>query len=74
LRHTQNKVLVIMDYGIFRKQVYGRTGGQRDSSPKVTDSIQQTIGTWLARAEMGDGRCLILPETVDLTLPRSTSK
>jgi hypothetical protein len=40
---TQNKVLVIMDYGIFRKQVYRRTGGQRDSILKVTDSIQRGI-------------------------------
>ena len=31
----------IMDYGIFRKQVYRRTGGQRDSVLKVTDSIQR---------------------------------
>ncbi len=28
---TQNKVLVIMDYQIFRKQVYRSTGCQRDS-------------------------------------------
>jgi hypothetical protein len=37
---TQNKGLVIMDYGIFRKQVYRRTGGQRDSSLSVTNSVQ----------------------------------
>ena len=37
--HTQNKVLVIMDDGIFQKQAYRRTGSQRDSIPKVTDSI-----------------------------------
>jgi hypothetical protein len=29
-----------MDYGIFRKQAYSRTGGQRDSTAGVTDSIQ----------------------------------
>lgn len=28
---TQNKVLVIMDYEIFRKQAYWGTGGQKDS-------------------------------------------
>ena len=32
-----------MDYAIFRKQVYRRTGGQRDSLPVVTDSIQREI-------------------------------
>jgi hypothetical protein len=41
---AQNKVLVIMDYGIFRKQAYHRTGSQRDSSVEVTDSIQEV--TW----------------------------
>src|SRR3981081_4563499 len=39
----QNNVLVIMEYGIFRKQVYRRSGGQRDSILKVTDSIQRGI-------------------------------
>ena len=34
---------LIMDYDIFRKQVYRRTGGQRDSILKVTDSIQREI-------------------------------
>ena len=38
---TQNKVLVIMDYEIFQKQAYQRTGSQRDSISKVTDSIQR---------------------------------
>jgi hypothetical protein len=32
-----------MDYEIFRKQVYRGTGGQRDSSLEVTDSIQREI-------------------------------
>jgi hypothetical protein len=40
---TQYKVPVIMDYAIFRKQVYRRTGGQRDSMRVVTDSIQREI-------------------------------
>src|SRR5882762_8961049 len=35
---TQNKVLVIMDYGILRKQAYRGTGCQRDSISKVTNS------------------------------------
>jgi len=30
-----------MDYAIFRKQVYRRTGGQRDSIVVVTDSVQR---------------------------------
>src|SRR6267143_9138 len=34
---TQNKVLVIIDYGIFRKQAYRGTGSQRDSILEVTD-------------------------------------
>jgi hypothetical protein len=34
---------VIMDYGIFGKQAYRGTGSQRDSSLKVTDSIQRGI-------------------------------
>src|SRR5258708_13911877 len=38
---TQNKVLVIMDYEIFQKQAYQRTGSQRDSISKETDSIQR---------------------------------
>jgi len=38
---TQNKVLVIMEYRIFRKQAYSGTGSQRDSSTGVTDSIQE---------------------------------
>jgi hypothetical protein len=37
---TQNKVLVIMDYQIFRKQVYRGTGCQRDSIEGVMDSLQ----------------------------------
>lgn len=40
---TQNKVLVIMDYGILKKQAYSSTGGQRDSIPRVTDSEQEGI-------------------------------
>jgi hypothetical protein len=44
---TQNKVLVIMDYGNFRKQAYRRTGSQRDSIAEVTDSIQRNIGRFL---------------------------
>src|SRR5216684_9181731 len=36
---TQNKVLVIMDYGIFRKQAYRRTGSQRDSICEVTRRV-----------------------------------
>jgi len=32
-----------MDYRIFRKQVYRRTGGQRDSIPEVTDSVQREM-------------------------------
>ena len=40
---THNKVPVIMDYEIFGKQVYRRTGGQRDSIVVVTDSIQREI-------------------------------
>src|SRR5882762_5725846 len=40
---TQNKVPVIMDYAIFRKQVYRRTGGQRDSIVVVTDSVQREV-------------------------------
>jgi hypothetical protein len=44
---TQNKVLVIMDYGIFRKQAYRGTGSQRDSILEVTDSIQKGIGRFL---------------------------
>ena len=38
---TQNKVLVIMNDAIFRKQAYPRTGSQKDSIPEVTDSIQR---------------------------------
>jgi hypothetical protein len=37
---TQNKVLVIMDYEIFRKQAYRGTGGQKDSMAGVTHSVQ----------------------------------
>ena len=44
---TQNKVLVIMDYGNFRKQAYRGTGSQRDSTAEVTDSIQRDIGRFL---------------------------
>src|SRR5712691_3140793 len=44
---TQNKVLVIMDYGIFRKQAYRGTGSQRDSITEVTDSIQRGISRFL---------------------------
>src|SRR6266481_3066883 len=44
---TQNKVLVIMDYGIFRKQAYRGTGSQRDSISEVTDSIQKGLGRFL---------------------------
>jgi hypothetical protein len=43
-RSTQNKVLVIMDYGNFRKQAYRGTGSQRDSILEVTDSIQRDMG------------------------------
>ena len=37
---AQNKVLVIMDDGIFRKQAYRGTGCERGSSEGVTVSIQ----------------------------------
>src|SRR5260370_31691245 len=39
---TKNRVLVIMDDAIFRKQAYPRTGSQKDSIPEVTDSIQRS--------------------------------
>jgi hypothetical protein len=54
---TQNKVLVIMDYGIFRKQAYRGTGSQRDSRPEVTDSIQRRIefrGIWSIKRAIED--------------------
>ena len=50
---TQNKVLVIMDYEIFRKQAYRGTGSQRDSSPGVTDSIQKGIASRSANQQLG---------------------
>jgi hypothetical protein len=48
---TQDKVLVIMDYGIFRKQVYRGTGSQRDSTAEVTVSIQRGLGPFLFLAD-----------------------
>jgi len=36
-----------MDYEIFWKQVYTRTGSQKDSIPEVTSSIQREIPPWL---------------------------
>src|SRR5258707_13769071 len=40
---SQNKACVIMDEGNFRKQVYPRTGSQRDSISAVSDSIRREI-------------------------------
>jgi hypothetical protein len=41
----QNKVLVIMDYGILKKQVYRGTGCQRDSMARVTETVENESGT-----------------------------
>src|SRR6267143_2455362 len=43
---TQNKVLVIMDYGIFRKQAYRGTGSQRDSISEVTRRVVKPRPLW----------------------------
>jgi len=40
---SQNKACVIMDEGNFRKQVYPRTGSQRDSISAVSNSIRRKI-------------------------------
>ena len=55
---------LIMDYDIFRKQVYRCTGGQRDSILKVTDSIQREI---LSRAGLPKRAVAGFPRIILLT-------
>lgn len=62
---TQNKVLVIMDYPIFRKQVYRGTGCQRDSIEGVMDSVQIRPAKFLiSSSEQRKGYWPRLTETV----------
>ena len=62
---TQNKVPVIMDYPIFRKQVYRGTGCQRDSIEGVMDSVQTRQAKFLISSnEQYNGYCPRLTETV----------
>jgi hypothetical protein len=51
---TQGKVYVIMNYEFLKMQAYRGTGGQRDSIPRVTDSVRKS-----RRREVPDaGICL----------------
>src|SRR5437899_2025277 len=62
---TQNKVLVIMDYQIFRKQVYRSTGCQRDSMEGVMDSVQmRPAKSLISSREQCKGYSPRLAETV----------
>ncbi len=69
---TQNKVLVIMDYQIFRKQVYRGTGSQRDSMEGVMDSVQIRPAKFLiSSSEQRQGYWPRLTETVTWMVRRS---